>query len=133
MNVYRRTLKMPVYQKRVLDSQTLSNTGLLLDLNLCGLVTLLDTVFFANGGSYKNGGKEGLSKEWKDLSVSVFAILNSLCLINVKCVHDWLANADHNTELFHLMMFWLTYFAERPTEESYDTIVEEIVPLIGYV
>ncbi|KAJ2997940.1 hypothetical protein HDV02_005035 [Globomyces sp. JEL0801] len=59
----------------------------ILETNMVGLITLLDTVLFSNGcGSYRIAGKELIQSGWKVMALRVLSLANKLCLIDHKKV-----------------------------------------------
>ncbi|KAI8892795.1 hypothetical protein BC833DRAFT_610641 [Globomyces pollinis-pini] len=106
----------------------------ILETNMVGLITLLDTVLFSNGcGSYRIAGKELIQSGWKVMALRVLSLANKLCLIDHKKVQSWLDLPNQSTEVFHLMLFWMKYFSVRPNETDVTDIINNVISLIRHV
>ena len=100
---------------------------------MIGLITLLDSILLSVSGSYRSAVQITLSVNWTNQSLLVFKMLNKLCLLDLRLVQDWLASHDHITELFHLMLFWMQYFASQGYPKELFPIIDELAILVGYV
>jgi hypothetical protein len=99
-----------------------------LDTNVVGYITLLTTTLMFDCGSYRSAEQLELSPEWENLSIVVLDIVSKMCQLNLEKSQQLFRTP---VELYHLMLFWLHYKANKNAQIQNFELLRLIVEIVG--
>lgn len=100
--------------------------------DLVGIITVLDSILLYNGPS--RTVQADLSPEVIRISIFALKTLSHMARLNLEIFHECLRECSLQTELYHLIVFWLTYITSSKWKDGsdIDVLFQELVVLLGY-
>nr|KAJ3418579.1 Sentrin-specific protease 3 [Polyrhizophydium stewartii] len=100
----------PFYERKQLRPHANSLASVFGQSDLCGLVTMLDSVLLFKVGNARTAAEESLPIVCIEIAAAILRTLNNICALDLCMVQSVLAAHGLSTECFHLILFWIQYW-----------------------